>query len=148
MAFIATRARAAVCRVATRAAHARAMATLHFTKDHEWVSVDGDSAVIGITQYAQDQMGDVVHVSLPDVGDELSVGDTLASIESVKAASDVYVPVDCVVNEVNGELDGNPGLVNESPEADGWFAKVSVKDASALADMMDEAAYRAFCEQH
>ncbi|CAE7945185.1 gcvH [Symbiodinium sp. KB8] len=93
-------------------------------------------------------MGDVVHVSLPDVGDELSVGDTLASIESVKAASDVYVPVDCVVNEVNGELDGNPGLVNESPEADGWFAKVSVKDASALADMMDEAAYRAFCEQH
>lgn len=74
--------------------------------------------------------------------------DTLASIESVKAASDVYVPVDCVVNEVNDELDNNPGLVNESPEADGWFAKVSVKDASALADMMDEAAYRAFCGEH
>ncbi|MFM9851849.1 MAG: glycine cleavage system protein GcvH [Sphingomonadaceae bacterium] len=116
----------------------------YFTQDHEWVDVDGDVATVGITDYAQGQLGDIVFADVPDEGKELTQGDEAAVVESVKAASDIYAPVSGVVIEGNRDLDAEPALVNSSPEEDGWFFKLTLSDPSELEELMDEAAYAAF----
>ncbi len=118
--------------------------TVKFTKDHEWISVDGDIATIGITNHAQEQLGDVVFVELPAVGKKVAKGGEAAVVESVKAASEVYAPVTGEVVAVNKELEGDPALVNRGAEGDGWFMKVKLKDKSELDDLMDKAAYDNF----
>jgi glycine cleavage system H protein len=115
-----------------------------FTEDHEWVDVDGDIGTVGISEYAQGQLGDIVFVDVPEEGKELARGDEAAVVESVKAASDVYSPVSGTVLEGNAELADNPGLVNEDPEADGWFFKLTLTDPDELKELMDEVAYAAF----
>jgi glycine cleavage system H protein len=117
-----------------------------YTKDHEWVEFDGTVAVIGISDHAQTQLGDVVFVDLPEVGREVVAEEPMAVVESVKAASDVYAPISGKVLEVNSELAEHPALVNEAPEGDGWFVKLAPDDPSALDALMDEAAYAAFVE--
>ncbi|PLX45894.1 MAG: glycine cleavage system protein H [Hyphomicrobiales bacterium] len=119
------------------------MSDTRYTKDHEFIRIEGDSAVIGITAYAQEQLGDVVFVELPEIGAEFASGDEAAVVESVKAASEVYAPISGAVLEVNGDLEGEPGLVNEDPVGRGWFMRLSVSDKSELDDLMDEAAYQA-----
>lgn len=119
------------------------MSQTRYTKDHEWVRLDGDTAVMGITAYAAEQLGDVVFVELPDVGKDVKQGDELAVVESVKAASEVYAPISGKVVEVNEALDGEPGTVNESPDDKGWFVKIAVADKSELDALMDDAAYKA-----
>lgn len=116
----------------------------YFTEDHEWIELDGDIATVGITDYAQGQLGDIVFVETPEEGKELAKGDDAAVVESVKAASDVYAPVSGVVIEGNAELDGNPALVNEDPEGEGWFFKMTLTDPSELDALMDEAKYESF----
>jgi len=120
--------------------------TLYFTKDHEWISVDGDSATVGITDYAQAQLGDVVFVEVPPAGTEVAKGKEAAVVESVKAASDVYAPVSGQVIEGNGALEADPALVNTSPEAEGWFFKLKLSDPAELEGLMDADAYKAFVE--
>ncbi|WP_353217866.1 glycine cleavage system protein GcvH [Sandarakinorhabdus sp.] len=115
-----------------------------FTQDHEWIDVDGDVATVGITDYAQGQLGDVVFVELPDGGRTVSKGGEAAVVESVKAASDVYAPVSGTVTESNPALTDDPSLVNSAPEAEGWFFKLTLSDASELDGLMDRAAYDAF----
>jgi glycine cleavage system H protein len=117
---------------------------MRFTKDHEWVVVEGDVATVGITKYAADQLGDVVFVEVPDAGKALSQGDGFAVVESVKAASDVYSPVAGEVVEGNAALSTAPETVNSDPEGQGWFAKIRVKDAAQLDALMDRAAYDAY----
>ena len=119
---------------------------LKFSKDHEWVRLDGDIAKVGISDYAQKQLGDVVFVELPDVGREVEVGDEMAVVESVKAASEVYAPIAGEVIEVNANLESAPETVNSTPTEGGWFVKIGFSDKSALDDMMDEAAYKEYCE--
>jgi glycine cleavage system H protein len=119
---------------------------MRFTKDHEWIELNGDVATVGITAYAAEQLGDVVFVDLPGVGKTIKTGEGMAVVESVKAASDVYAPLDGEVTEVNAALGGNPETVNQSPEADGWFAKVKVADKAAVEALMDRAAYEAFLQ--
>ena len=116
--------------------------TVRYTKDHEWVKVDGDIATMGITSYAAEQLGDVVYVELPEVGRSLTKGDEAAVVESVKAASEVYAPVSGEVTETNSVLQGAPATVNEAAESGGWFARLRLSDTSELDGMMDEAAYR------
>jgi len=120
------------------------MATKRFTKDHEWVSVEGDCATVGITDYAQQQLGDIVYVEVPEAGRKLEQGGEAAVVESVKAASEVYAPVSGEVTEGNGDLEGDPALVNSTAESDGWFFKMTLSDASQLDDLMNEAAYKAY----
>ncbi len=121
------------------------MAEPKFTKDHEWLRIDaGDVAVVGITDHAQQQLGDIVFVELPEIGKAFAKGDEAAVVESVKAAAEVYAPLDGEIVEVNGELDGDPGLVNTGPEGDGWFFKLRLKDPSQLDALMDRAAYDKF----
>ncbi|MFW5679797.1 MAG: glycine cleavage system protein GcvH [Pseudomonadota bacterium] len=117
-----------------------------YTKDHEWVEFDGTVAIVGISDHAQEQLGDVVFVDLPEIGREVVAEEPMAVVESVKAASDVYAPIGGKVVEVNEALSDNPGLVNEAPEGDGWFVKLEPEDAAALDALMDEAAYAAFVE--
>jgi glycine cleavage system H protein len=117
---------------------------MRFTKDHEWVEVDGDVATIGITAYAADQLGDVVFVETPALGKNVKKGDGLAVVESVKAASDVYAPVTGEVVAANAGLADTPETVNQSPEADGWFAKLKLADPAELDGLMDRHAYEAF----
>ena len=117
---------------------------MRFTKDHEWIEVDGDVATVGITAYAADQLGDVVFVEVPDVGKTVKAGEGLAVVESVKAASDVYAPIDGEVVEANGELAGNPENVNHQPEGMGWFAKIKVADKAQVEALMDRAAYETY----
>ncbi len=121
-------------------------ATMHYTKDHEWVKVDGDTATVGITQYAAEQLGDVVYVELPEAGRELKKGEGAAVVESVKAASDVYSPVAGEVLETNEALGDNPGTVNTAPETAGWFLKVRLSDRSDLDSLLDEEAYRDYID--
>lgn len=116
----------------------------YFTEDHEWVDVDGEIATVGITDYAQAQLGDIVFAEVPDEGKEFTKGDDAAVVESVKAASDIYAPVSGTVIEGNADLDAEPALVNSSPEEDGWFFKLTLSDPSELEELMDEAAYAAF----
>jgi glycine cleavage system H protein len=117
---------------------------LRFTKDHEWISIDGDTATVGITNHAQEQLGDVVFVDLPTVGKQVTKGGEAAVVESVKAASEVYAPVTGEVIAINGELSGDPSLVNRAAESEGWFMKLKLKNRSELADLMDKAAYDKF----
>ena len=118
-----------------------------FTKDHEWIRLDGDIATVGITAYAQEQLGDVVFVEVPEAGRQVSQGDDAAVVESVKAASEVYAPLSGEVVEGNGALEANPELVNQSPDEDGWFFKMTLSDAGQLDELMDEAAYQAFVKE-
>ncbi len=122
------------------------MSEIRFTEDHEWIRRDGTLGTVGITDYAQRQLGDVVFVELPEVGKAVSKGDEAAVVESVKAASEVYAPVAGEVVEVNGALTDDPGLVNRAPLEDGWFLKMRIADPSSVDALMDSSAYRAFCE--
>ena len=122
------------------------MATTYYTEDHEWVRVDGDTGTVGISDYAQKQLGDVVFVELPDVGAEFGKGDEAAVVESVKAASEVYSPVSGEVTEVNAGLETAPEQVNASPAGEGWFLKLRLKDISELDSLMSEDSYKTFCE--
>jgi glycine cleavage system H protein len=119
------------------------MATTYFTTDHEWLRVDGDIATVGITDYAQEQLGDLVFVELPDAGKTLSKGDTAVVVESVKAASDVYAPVDGEITEANAALSGDPSLVNSAATGDGWLWKMRLADKNQLSGLLDEAGYKA-----
>ncbi len=116
----------------------------YFTEDHEWIDVEGEVATVGITNYAQEQLGDIVFVELPEEGKTFDKGDDAAVVESVKAASDVYSPVSGEVVEANGALEEGPALVNSDAEEDGWFFKLRLTDASELESLMDEAAYNKF----
>ena len=120
------------------------MSALKYTKDHEWIRVEGDVGTVGITPYAQEQLGDVVFVELPEVGKTVKVGDNLAVVESVKAASDVYAPVGGEVVAVNDVLSDEPETVNAAPEAGGWFARLKLSDAGAVEALMDREQYEAF----
>jgi glycine cleavage system H protein len=120
--------------------------TTYYTKDHEWIRVDGDTGTVGITTYAAGQLGDVVYVELPETGAKFARGDDFAVVESVKAASDVYAPVSGSVLEVNTALTEAPEKVNEAAQGDAWFVRVKLTDAGELSGLMDEAAYAAFCE--
>ncbi|HEY2658321.1 MAG TPA: glycine cleavage system protein GcvH [Caulobacteraceae bacterium] len=117
---------------------------MRFTKDHEWISLDGDIATVGVTAYAADQLGDVVFVELPDAGKTVAVSDGLAVVESVKAASDVYAPVAGEVVEANAALSDTPETVNQDPEGAGWFVKLKLSDPSQLDALMDRAAYETY----
>jgi len=119
---------------------------MRFTKDHEWVELNGDVATVGVTAYAAEQLGDVVFVEVPEVGKTVKSGDAFAVVESVKAASDVYAPISGDVVEANGELSDAPETVNASPEAAGWFAKVKIADAAEIEKLMDRDAYEAFLQ--
>jgi glycine cleavage system H protein len=116
----------------------------YFTKDHEWLVVDAGVATLGITAYAQEQLGDIVFVELPDPGKALAKGGEAAVVESVKAASEVFSPIDGEVIEANRRLTDDPGLVNLEPETDGWFVKIRPADGTDFSDLMDEEGYRAF----
>ena len=116
----------------------------YFTDEHEWIDVDGDIATVGITDYAQEQLGDIVFVELPIEGVKFDKGDDAAVVESVKAASDVYAPISGDVIEANGALEDEPALVNSDPEEDGWFFKLRIADTAELDGLMDEAGYRKF----
>ncbi len=117
---------------------------MKFSKDHEWVTVSGGIATIGISTHAQEQLGDVVFVDLPKVGRVVKAHESVATVESVKAASDIYVPVSGEVVEVNAELSGDPALVNRAPESDGWMMKVKLSHEHELTELMDHAAYLKF----
>jgi glycine cleavage system H protein len=120
--------------------------TTRYTRDHEWIRLEGDVATIGITDYAQEQLGDIVFVELPDVGKKLDKGAEAAVVESVKAASEVFAPVTGEVVEVNGTLSDQPGAVNDDPEGNGWFMRMRVADKASVDGLMDADAYKAFLE--
>lgn len=120
--------------------------TTYYTEDHEWVAVEGDTGTVGITKYAAEQLGDVVFVEVPETGVSFSKGDDMAVVESVKAASDVYAPVAGEVLEGNSALADAPQTVNEDPEGAGWFCKLKLSDAGELSGLMDDDAYKTFCE--
>jgi glycine cleavage system H protein len=121
---------------------------VHYAPSHEYIKVVGDIGTVGITSHAAEALGDIVYVELPAVGTEFEAGDTFGSVESVKAASDVYVPVGGVVTEVNSKLEDNPSFVNEEPLGKGWFIKLKLNATgkSELGGLLDEAAYKQFCE--
>ncbi len=118
----------------------------YYTDEHEWIDVAGNVATVGITDYAQGQLGDIVFVELPAVGTAVEKGKDAAVVESVKAASDVYAPINGEVTEINGALEEDPSLVNSAPEGEGWFFKMTIADAGQLDGLMDEAGYKAFVE--
>ena len=120
--------------------------TMRYTRDHEWIRLDGDTATVGITQYAQEQLGDIVFVELPEVGKQLDKGAEAAVVESVKAASEVFAPVAGEVVEINAALADTPGTVNDEPEGAGWFMKLKVRDRGEVEALMDDGAYKAFLE--
>jgi glycine cleavage system H protein len=120
------------------------MAGEHFTNDHEFIRVDGDEAIVGISSYAQEQLGDVVFVELPEAGKSFRKGDQVAVVESVKAASEIYMPVDGEIVAVNADLDGEPGTINADPLGAGWFFRIKMSDAAQVGALMNEAAYSEF----
>jgi len=124
------------------------MSALRYTRDHEWVRIDGDLAVVGISDYAQSQLGDVVYVELPEIGRLVEQGKEAAVVESVKAASEVYAPVSGEVVEVNEALAADPARVNADPTGEGWFIKLRLDDPKQLDTLMDEEAYKRFVEEH
>ena len=119
---------------------------IKYSKDHEWIRVDGDQGVVGISDYAQESLGDIVFVKLPEVGASFSSKDEVAVVESVKAASEIYTPVGGEITAVNEDLAGDPSLVNSSPMEGGWFYKIKISDLSELDRLMDEAAYNKYVE--
>ena len=121
--------------------------TVKYTREHEWIRIEGDTATVGITYYAQEQLGDVVFVDLPDAETAADQGAEVAVVESVKAASDIYAPVTGTIVEANAELADRPELVNEDPENDGWFFRMQLSDPTELEDLFDEAAYQAFIQE-
>ncbi len=114
---------------------------LKYTKDHEWTKTEGDIVVVGITDYAQGELGDVVFVELPEVGDKVSIGDSFGTIEAVKAVADLFSPVSGEIVEINGALEDEPETVNKDPYGEGWMVKIKISDASELKDLMDADAY-------
>ncbi|MDQ0505495.1 glycine cleavage system protein GcvH [Xanthobacter agilis] len=120
------------------------MTSVRYSKDHEYVRVEGEEGVVGISHYAQSQLGDIVFVELPELGKVVEPGQEVAVVESVKAASEVYAPVSGAVIAVNAELEGNPALVNTAPEGEGWFLRLKITNPAELDALMDEAAYKAF----
>ena len=120
------------------------MASTRYTKDHEWVRLDGDTGTIGISNYAQAQLGDIVYVELPAIGKSIAKGEEAAVVESVKAASEVYAPMTGEVVAVNGDLEGAPGAVNEDAEGNGWFLKLKVGNVAEFEELMNEEQYKAF----
>jgi len=123
------------------------MTKMRYTKEHEWVRLEGRTATVGISNYAQEQLGDVVFVELPDIGKTLAKGDEAAVVESVKAASEIYSPMSGEVIEVNEALDGDPGKVNTDAEGEAWFLKLKVVDDSEFDELMDEIEYKEFLEE-
>lgn len=117
------------------------MKKIKFTKDHEWIKIEGQDAYVGITDFAQQQLGDVVFIQLPEVGMECKIGSEVAVIESVKAASEIYAPVSGIVKEVNKNLNNAPEIINSDAESDGWIWKMSIQELSELDSLMDEATY-------
>ena len=124
------------------------MPQLKYTKDHEWLLIDGDIATVGITDYAQEQLGDVVFVELPEAGKSFAKGVQAAVVESVKAASEVYAPLTGEVTETNAALVDEPAMVNSDATGTGWFFKMKLSDKSEIADLMDEDAYKAYLANH
>ncbi len=120
--------------------------TIYFTEDHEWIAVEGSTGIVGITDHAQEQLGDITFVELPEVGSDYGKGDSVSVVDSVKAASDVYTPVSGTVTEVNTDLEEQPELVNNDAEGEGWLFKVTLSDKSELEGLMDEDAYKTFLE--
>ncbi|OQX56788.1 MAG: glycine cleavage system protein H [Thermotoga sp. 4484_232] len=118
-----------------------------YTKTHEWIELSDGTGTVGITNYAQEKLGDVVYVELPDVGKKVKKGEAVLTVESVKAASDVYSPADGEVVEVNETLNDNPGLINEDPEGKGWIFKIKVENPSQLDELLSEEEYKKFCEE-
>ena len=118
--------------------------TTYYSEEHEWVSVDGDTGTVGITDYAQNALGDIVFVEVPDVGSDYAKGDEIAVVESVKAASEIFAPIGGKVTAINEALEDEPALVNAKAETDGWFYKVTISDAGDLEGLMDAAAYKTF----
>lgn len=123
-----------------------ALENLLFTKEHEWVRIEGDSAVVGITDYAQHELGDVVYVELPALGKELKKGDPSANIESVKAVSDVFAPLSGTITAVNAKLSNNPELVNQEPYGEGWLLKMKLKQMDELKELLDQKKYEEYLQ--
>ncbi|WP_420417578.1 glycine cleavage system protein GcvH [Pacificispira sp.] len=122
------------------------MAERKYSEEHEWIEIDGDIATVGITNHAQEQLGDIVFVELPEVGATLNKDDEAGVVESVKAASEVYAPIGGEITEINEALTDNPGTVNEDAEGDGWFFKMTIADPGELKDLMSESEYKDFIE--
>lgn len=122
-------------------------ADLHYTKEDEWIRIDGDEGVIGITDYAQDALSDIVYVELPSEGESFQVGDTFGVVESVKAASDLYMPVSGEVIATNEDLQDAPEILNSDPYGEGWMVKIKLADTSELDNLMDPEAYSAYCDE-
>ena len=120
--------------------------TVYYTKEHEWISVEGDHATVGITDFAQGQLGDIVFVEVPSPGTQVKKGGEAAVVESVKAASDIYAPVSGQVIEGNAALEADPSLVNNDPEGEGWFFKLTLSDNHELSDLMGADDYKSFCD--
>ena len=120
---------------------------LLYTKDDEWILVDGDEGLVGLTDYAQDALSDIVYVELPDEGDEFEMGETFGVVESVKAAADLYMPVSGEVLAVNEDLPDEPEVLNSDPYGDGWMVRIAINDPSELDNLMDPAAYTNYCEE-
>jgi glycine cleavage system H protein len=119
---------------------------LKYTRNDEWIRVENGTATVGITNYAQEQLNDIVYVELPDVGAEYNKGDSFGVVESVKAASDIYLPMSGKVTEVNSKLESQPELINTAPYSEGWLVKIQIADASDAADLLDADAYAQYCE--
>ena len=122
------------------------MSSMRYTNDHEWVRVEGDTAIVGISDYAQEQLGDVVFVELTDVGKSFAQNDDAAVVESIKAASEIYAPISGEILAVNDSLEDAPETLNSDPTGDGWMFKISIADAGEIDALMDEAAYKKFVE--
>lgn len=120
------------------------MSELRYSKDHEWIRLDGDIGTVGITNFAQEQLGDVVFVELPAIGARIDVSKAAAIVESVKAASEIYAPASGEITDINADLEAQPGLVNADPTGKGWFFRIRIDHAAALDSLMDEDAYQAF----
>jgi glycine cleavage system H protein len=118
-----------------------------YSEDHEWIRVEGDEGIVGISDYAQDQLSDVVYVELPEVGETFEQGDLFATVESVKAASDVYLPVAGEILAINEELEDSPELVNQDPYGEAWFVRIAISDPAELEELMSAEAYKAFVEE-
>ncbi len=120
------------------------MATIKYTSEHEWLDIEGNACTVGITDYAQQQLGDVVFVELPETGKQVNQGGEAGTVESVKAASEIYAPISGEISETNGALDDDPALVNSAAEGDGWFFKMTIADPAQLDALMDRDAYDAY----